>query len=135
MAQCHKRAFVTHLIHMDHSGADQKPVRRPSRSGATAGQAGRIQRPSVSDLPPTRFTLAPPLTQHTDSDVTPNVLNVYRLSAINDVGSNVVNITSRQSSNDPSPPDGGSEDGSPRPVGRHLEPHGGWVRCAPSGLR
>ena len=50
---------------MDRSGADQNLVRRPPRSGVTSGGAGRIQPPNVSDLPPTRSTLSPPLTGFT----------------------------------------------------------------------
>ena len=48
---------------MDRSVADQNLIRRPHCSGvSTLGQAGRIQPPNVSELPPARFTLAPPLT-------------------------------------------------------------------------
>ena len=67
MAQCHKRAFVTHpesatTPHTDHSGPDQNLVRKLTCSGATEGLGCQEH---VSDIPPTRSTLSPPFTELT----------------------------------------------------------------------
>ena len=93
MAQCHKRAFVTPPSKQAGSSTWTAPELTRSWSEdrpaqvSPPGQAGRNQPPNVSDLPPTRPTLAPPFTLARGEALDPSLPHCFPESKLSGVSS------------------------------------------------